>query len=52
MKPGLDGEGAFPGDSVEVHYEIRLSSNGLLFDSSRKKGRIFKFRISSEEVVR
>ncbi|EEC12190.1 FKBP-type peptidyl-prolyl cis-trans isomerase, putative [Ixodes scapularis] len=51
IKPG-DGQ-TFPktGQTVVVHYTGTLA-NGQQFDSSRDRGKPFKFRIGKGEVIR
>merc|ERR1712212_1110822 len=51
LSPG-DGQ-TFPkkGQQVVVHYDGKLT-NGKKFDSSRDRGRPFKFRIGQGEVIR
>lgn len=51
VTPG-DGR-TFPkkGQMCEVHYIGRLT-DGSIFDSSRDRGRPFKFRIGKQEVIR
>ncbi|KAM9341903.1 FKBP prolyl isomerase 1Aa [Pholidichthys leucotaenia] len=39
------------GQTVVVHYEGRLL-NGKVFDSSRERGKPFKFKIGFNEVIR
>jgi len=51
LSPG-DGQ-TFPkkGQQVVVHYDGKLT-NGKKFDSSRDRGKPFKFRIGQGEVIR
>ena len=42
---------AKPGDFVEVHYEGRLAASGKLFDSSRARREVFRFRIGDQMVI-
>jgi hypothetical protein len=39
------------GSTVEVHYEGRLASTGDRFDSSRERGRPFKFTLGEGKVI-
>ncbi|CAH3109801.1 unnamed protein product [Pocillopora meandrina] len=50
IKPG-DGGTPTRGQTVVVHYTGTLQ-NGKKFDSSRDKGRPFKFKIGAGEVIR
>jgi len=47
------GEGARPprGAIVEVHYEGRLVDTGAVFDSSRARGKPFKFTLGEGKVI-
>ncbi len=47
------GEGARPqrGSTVEVHYEGTLLDTGAVFDSSRKRGKTFKFTLGEGNVI-
>lgn len=47
------GEGARPprGATVEVHYEGRLAETGEVFDSSRKRGKTFRFTLGDGKVI-
>jgi hypothetical protein len=47
------GSGTQPmrGSTVEVHYEGRLASTGDRFDSSRERGRPFKFTLGEGKVI-
>mmetsp|Transcript_22237 Transcript_22237/g.56637 ORF Transcript_22237/g.56637 Transcript_22237/m.56637 type:complete len:123 (+) Transcript_22237:56-424(+) len=47
-------EKTFPkkGDELTMHYVGTLVSNGDKFDSSRDKGRPFKFKIGIGQVIR
>jgi FK506-binding protein 1 len=50
-----EGDGkTFPksGDRLTMHYVGTLASNGQKFDSSRDKGRPFKFMIGRKMVIR
>ncbi|ETV84829.1 hypothetical protein H257_03913 [Aphanomyces astaci] len=51
VKPG-DGTN-FPkdGDTVRVHYLGKLA-DGMLFDSSRERGRTFEFKVGVGQVIR
>jgi len=40
------------GDQLAMHYVGTLASNGSKFDSSRDKGRPFKFVIGTGQVIR
>lgn len=40
------------GQTVKVHYEGRLQSNGKMFDSSREKHRPFTFEIGKGRVIK
>ncbi|XP_068748150.1 peptidyl-prolyl cis-trans isomerase FKBP1A-like [Montipora capricornis] len=48
-----EGNGDFPrpGQTVVVHY-IGTLTNGKKFDSSRDKGRPFKFKLGTGQVIR
>lgn len=48
------GSGASPkpGDLVKVHYVGTLASDGSEFDSSRKRGRPFRFPLGKGRVIR
>jgi len=50
----MDGQGDFPkqGDEVEAHYTGSLVADGSEFDSSRKRGRPFKFTLGEGQVIR
>ena len=39
------------GSTVEVHYEGRLAATGERFDSSRERGRPFKFTLGEGKVI-
>lgn len=47
------GGGAMPprGATVEVHYEGRLAETGAVFDSSRSRGKTFKFTLGEGKVI-
>mmetsp|Transcript_66875 Transcript_66875/g.122118 ORF Transcript_66875/g.122118 Transcript_66875/m.122118 type:complete len:356 (-) Transcript_66875:24-1091(-) len=47
------GNGAKPprGATVEVHYEGRLADTGAIFDSSRSRGKTFKFTLGQGKVI-
>lgn len=47
------GAGAAPtrGSSVEVHYEGQLAETGAVFDSSRARGKPFKFVLGEGKVI-
>ena len=47
------GAGAFPprGATVEVHYEGKLVDTGKVFDSSRARGKPFKFTLGEGKVI-
>lgn len=47
------GGGATPprGSSVEVHYEGTLADTGAVFDSSRARGKPFKFTLGEGKVI-
>ncbi|XP_013396675.1 peptidyl-prolyl cis-trans isomerase FKBP1A [Lingula anatina] len=49
-----DGDGTTypkPGQTVAVHY-IGTLENGTKFDSSRDRGKVFKFKIGAGQVIR
>jgi len=48
-----EGSGGRPprGASVEVHYEGRLVDTGAVFDSSRARGKTFKFTLGEGKVI-
>ena len=50
MTPG-DGEKPSRGTTVEVHYEGRLAETGAVFDSSRARGKTFKFTLGEGKVI-
>ena len=55
METLKEGDGkTFPkrGDELTMHYTGTLASNGKKFDSSRDKGRPFKFRIGIGQVIK
>jgi len=47
------GNGALPprGATVEVHYEGRLVDTGAVFDSSRARGKTFRFTLGEGKVI-
>merc|ERR1719171_163849 len=47
------GSGATPmkGDAVEVHYDGTLLATGARFDSSRERGKTFKFTLGEGKVI-
>ena len=47
------GSGGLPvrGSTVEVHYEGRLVDTGAVFDSSRARGKTFKFTLGEGKVI-
>ena len=47
------GSGAPPGkgDTVEVHYDGTLLATGAKFDSSRERGKTFKFTLGEGKVI-
>ena len=47
------GAGAQPsrGATVEVHYEGRLADTGAVFDSSRARGKTFRFTLGEGKVI-
>jgi len=50
VRPG--GGGMPPrGSTVEVHYEGRLMETGAVFDSSRSRGKTFKFTLGEGKVI-
>merc|ERR1719238_215163 len=51
-KQGDDAHFPKRGDSVTVHYVGRLSSNGIIFDSSRERKEPFTFPIGRGKVIR
>merc|ERR1711970_664472 len=51
IKPGNGGATPKKGQTVQVHY-IGTLTNGTEFDSSRKRGKPFSFKIGAGEVIR
>ncbi|XP_039291342.1 46 kDa FK506-binding nuclear protein isoform X1 [Nilaparvata lugens] len=47
-----NGPAAKPGQTVSVWYEGRLQSTGRTFDSCRRGGAPFKFRLGRNEVIK
>jgi len=47
------GSGAVPtrGCTVEVHYDGTLAATGAAFDSSRERGKTFKFELGLRQVI-
>merc|ERR1712087_725438 len=47
------GRGPMPqrGAMVEVHYDGTLTSSGVRFDSSRERGKTFKFKLGEGRVI-
>mmetsp|Transcript_30541 Transcript_30541/g.91010 ORF Transcript_30541/g.91010 Transcript_30541/m.91010 type:complete len:273 (-) Transcript_30541:56-874(-) len=50
VQPGL-GAAPLKGATVEVHYEGRLAATGAPFDSSRSRGKPFKFTLGDGRVI-
>lgn len=50
MRPGT-GERPPRGATVEVHYEGTLADTGAVFDSSRARGKTFKFTLGEGKVI-
>jgi len=50
MRPGT-GASPVKGDAVEVHYEGTLVETGASFDSSRQRGKTFKFTLGEGKVI-
>lgn len=51
----IEGDGkTYPkkGQIVSVHYVGMLATDGVEFDSTRKRGKPFKFRLWSGEVIK
>lgn len=46
-----EGENPAAGESVAVHYSGWLRSNKNLFDSSRTRDEVFRFRVGKGEVI-
>lgn len=46
-----DGRVPQPGQTVSVHYDGRLE-NGTQFDSSRKRGQAFEFKLGQGQVIK
>mmetsp|Transcript_7640 Transcript_7640/g.15958 ORF Transcript_7640/g.15958 Transcript_7640/m.15958 type:complete len:588 (+) Transcript_7640:81-1844(+) len=40
-----------PGDEVEVHYVAKIKVTDLQFDSSRDRGKAFKYKVGQGEVI-
>ena len=40
-----------PGDNIGAHY-VGTLTDGTTFDSSRAKGRVFKFRVGTGQVIK
>jgi len=51
IKPGNGGPTPKSGQTVSVHY-VGTLTNGTEFDSSRKRGKPFQFRIGAGEVIK
>lgn len=51
IKPG-DGLQCPPGAFVNVHYVGRFPNGGEIFDSSRRKGRVFQFAVGQGMVIK
>lgn len=50
LEPGADGTEPSKGDSVEMHYEGKLT-NGNVFDSSYNRGSPLPLRIGTGQVI-
>lgn len=50
MRPGSGGTPP-RGATAEVHYEGRLVDTGVVFDSSRARGKTFKFTLGEGKVI-
>lgn len=51
LQQGTSWKTPSPGDEVNVHYSVRLQ-DGSYFDSSRKKGVPFSFKLGQCEVIK
>ena len=49
-----EGSGDFPkeGDEIRAHYIGTLAADGSEFDSSRKRGQVFKFVLGEGSVIK
>ncbi|XP_031103214.1 peptidyl-prolyl cis-trans isomerase FKBP65-like isoform X2 [Ipomoea triloba] len=52
LQKGNSWQTPLPGDEVHVHYSGKLHGNGEYFDSSRKKGTPFTFKLGQGEVIK
>ena len=50
LRPG-SGERPSRGATVEVHYEGKLAETGAVFDSSRARGKTFRFTLGEGKVI-